>query len=48
MRVDLGPAAADVLFVLAGLGVVNAVGFTCPAMVEAALVMEPALYTYRP
>jgi hypothetical protein len=27
MRVDLGPAAADLLFVLAGLGVINAVGF---------------------
>jgi hypothetical protein len=27
MRVDFGPAAADILFVLAGFGILNAVGF---------------------
>src|SRR5436305_9378191 len=34
MRVDLGPAAADVLFVLAGLGVVNAVGFLRSSLLD--------------
>ena len=34
MRVDLGPAAADVLFVLAGLGVVNAIGFLRSSLLD--------------
>lgn len=34
MRVDLGPAAADLLFVLAGLGVVNAVGFLRSSLLD--------------
>jgi len=36
MRVDLGPAAADMLFVLAGLGVLNAVGFLRSSLTDLA------------
>jgi hypothetical protein len=34
MRVDLGPAAVDVLLVLAGFGVLNAVGFLRSSLVD--------------